>query len=411
MREAIAPVDRAARAKQPSWCGPADAKPWAMGTLATTHGPSTSDAARPQSLRRILLLCGIAAALFYGAMNAFVPLLWSDYSSTSQTVSELSAIGAPTRPIWVALGLVYSVLYAAFGAGVWSAGDRNRPLRVSAALMITTAVLGLVWPPMHLRPVLAAGGGTLTDTLHIVWTSAWGLLSMTAMGFGAAGLGRRFRFFTVACLLLLLALGGLTSLDAPRITLDLPTPWIGVWERLNIACYYVWLVVFAIALLRVDRAPRARGLGARIKVLVGAGDRIMLYTLPFAVVGVAANVLWPSSFHLGLGTAGLVTAAVLLALGVPLWLTSVVQILLFVPKGKLITRGPFAIMIHPLYTSVALLVIPACGLLFDSWLGFVLGLVLYVASRRFAPNEERELAERFPDEYPAYREGVLLPWL
>lgn len=60
---------------------------------------------------------------------------------------------------------------------------------------------------------------------------------------------------------------------------------------------------------------------------------------------------------------------------------------------------------------MALLVIPGCGLAFDSWLGFVLGLALYVASRRFAPNEERELAQRFPDEYPAYRKRVLLPWL
>jgi hypothetical protein len=58
-----------------------------------------------------------------------------------------------------------------------------------------------------------------------------------------------------------------------------------------------------------------------------------------------------------------------------------------------------------------LLVIPGVGLLFDSWLGFALGLVLYVASRRFAPSEEREMAERFPDEYPAYRKRVLLPWL
>ncbi len=129
------------------------------------------------------------------------------------------------------------------------------------------------------------------------------------------------------------------------------------------------------------------------------------------MLGVAANVLWPSLFHLGLETTGLVLGGVLLAIGVPLWFVSAAQILISVPKGKLITRGTFAIMVHPLYTSVALLVIPGVSLLFDSWLGVAVGLALYLASRRFAPSEERELSKQFPEEYSAYRARVRLPWL
>lgn len=149
----------------------------------------------------------------------------------------------------------------------------------------------------------------------------------------------------------------------------------------------------------------------QIKTLVGAGHRIMALTLPFAVAGLGANALWPSVFRAELGPTGRILGAVLLGVGVPLWLTSVVQILVLVPKGKLITSGPFALVLHPLYTSVALLVLPGAGLLFGSWLGALLGLVLYVASRRFAPSEERELAARFPQEYATYRRRVLLPWL
>jgi protein-S-isoprenylcysteine O-methyltransferase Ste14 len=160
----------------------------------------------------------------------------------------------------------------------------------------------------------------------------------------------------------------------------------------------------------VSPRPSARR-RAQIKMLIGAGDRIAAGTVPFALGGIAANVLWPLPFQLGLGTTGLVLGGVLLAVGIPLWFTSAVQILLLVPQRKLITRGPFALMIHPLYTSVALLVVPGVGLLFDSWLGFALGLVLYVESRRFAPSEEREVAQRFPEEYAAYRKRVLLPWL
>lgn len=145
--------------------------------------------------------------------------------------------------------------------------------------------------------------------------------------------------------------------------------------------------------------------------LVGAGHRIMALALPFFAAGLVANARWPSVFAAGLGPTGDLLGAVLLGLGVPLWLASVVQILMLVPKGKLITTGPFALVLHPIYTSVALLVLPGVGLVFDSWLGFAVGLVLYAASRLFAPIEERELAARFPRTYPEYRARVLLPWL
>jgi len=150
---------------------------------------------------------------------------------------------------------------------------------------------------------------------------------------------------------------------------------------------------------------------AQLKALVGEGDRIAILTLPLAAIGLGANHLWPSAFHMGWGAAGKVLGIACVAIGVPLWLTSAVQILLFVPKGRLITTGPFALMRHPLYTSVALLVLPGLGLLFDSWIGFAIGIVLYSSSRLFAPNEERELAARFPQEYAAYRKRIVLPWL
>jgi protein-S-isoprenylcysteine O-methyltransferase Ste14 len=161
---------------------------------------------------------------------------------------------------------------------------------------------------------------------------------------------------------------------------------------------------------RVEQ-PHRPTVREQIAELVGVGDRVMAVSLPFAVVGLAANLLWPSFFRTGLGTAGSIAGIVLLAVGVPIWLTAAAQLLVAVPKGKLITTGPFALLLHPVYTSVALLVIPGCGLVLDSWLGFAIGAVLYVSQRRFAPQEERDLARRFPLDYPAYRNRVLLPWL
>ena len=207
---------------------------------------------------RTLLFSGIAAPLLYGAMLVVVPLLWQDNSSVSQTVSELSAIDAPTRPLWTALGIVYTVLVAAFGWSIWASAGGNRSLRAVGALIAAAGVWGLFWPPMHLREVLAAGGHTLSDTLHIVWTIGNGLLLMTAMGFAAAALGTRFRWYSIASIAALLVTGAITSVDAPRLQANLPTPWMGVWERINVGVMMLWLVVLALVLLRQPATVQRR---------------------------------------------------------------------------------------------------------------------------------------------------------
>lgn len=149
-----------------------------------------------------------------------------------------------------------------------------------------------------------------------------------------------------------------------------------------------------------------------LRALVGSGDKIMLFTLPFLAGGIALNVLFPEFFSVG-GPSTAVTAlsVLLLAAGVAMWLWSVVLILTRVPRQELITTGPFALVKHPLYTAVALLVIPCAGLLLNTWLGVVIGIVMYVASRTYAPDEERQLAETFGHGWDEYCEHVKVPWL
>jgi hypothetical protein len=59
-----------------------------------------------------LLACGVLSSLLYVATDALGAMRREGYSYVSQTVSELSAIGAPTRPLVGALFLAYSVLEA-----------------------------------------------------------------------------------------------------------------------------------------------------------------------------------------------------------------------------------------------------------------------------------------------------------
>lgn len=197
-------------------------------------------------LRRILLLCGVGSSLLYGTMLVFVPLRWHSYSSISQTVSELSAIGAPTRALWSALGSIYGALALAFGLGVWLSANRSLRLRVAGAALIAQSFLGYFWPPMHLRGVAP----TLTDAMHVVFAMAWLLLMLLSMAFAAGALGKGFRLYTTATLALFVVFGALTSIDGPRIATNQPTPLVGVWERINIGASLVWIVVLAITLLK-----------------------------------------------------------------------------------------------------------------------------------------------------------------
>ena len=101
----------------------------------------------------------------------------------------------------------------------------------------------------------------------------------------------------------------------------------------------------------------------------------------------------------------------LLIPGVTIWIWSVVLILTKVPQKKLITNGPYSLVKHPLYTGVALLVLPWIGFLLNTWLGIVIGLTDYIGSRMYAPREEKILSKIFGSAWDEYRQKVKIAWL
>ena len=162
---------------------------------------------------------------------------------------------------------------------------------------------------------------------------------------------------------------------------------------------------------RGGRPSRTDG-KATLRHLVGSGDRIGLFTLPFLLVGLGLNVAHSAWFDVG-GPASALRGAsiVVLVPGALIWAWSVVLILRYVPRGELITSGPYSLVKHPLYTDVAFLVLPWIGFLLDTWLGIVIGVVVYIGSRRFAPSEEAELARAFGPAWDEYCDHVKLLWL
>lgn len=201
--------------------------------------------------RKVLLFCGILSSLLYVAMLIFVPMQYEGYNSISQTISELSAIGAPTRSLWVPLGIVYTLLIAAFGWGIRLSAYDNRRLYISGTLLAIYGIIGIGWvfAPMHRREVLAAGGGTISDTMHLVMGAVSNLLMMVSMGFAAAAFGKKFRFYTIATILSLLTFGILTGMRAPDVNANRPTPFVGIIEMIMLGVFLLWAVVLASILL------------------------------------------------------------------------------------------------------------------------------------------------------------------
>ncbi len=206
--------------------------------------------ARGSASHRALLIAGVLSSLVYVAADVLGGMRYPGYDFGSQAVSELMAIGAPTERFVDRLFVVYCLLALAFGVGVFSEGARrSRPLRIAGALLIANAVIGFTLPTlfeMHQR----GAGGPRSDTPHIIVTGLLVMLQLGAIGLAALALGKRFRLYSFATLLIGMVLGVVSVPYSFRVDAGQPTPGFGILERILIYGFILWVTVLAIALLR-----------------------------------------------------------------------------------------------------------------------------------------------------------------
>ena len=227
----------------------------AVDILATHGGNRARTVSEDRSSTRVLLACGVLSSIIYIAANLIGALMWDDYSLTSRTVSELSALGAPSRPVVATLLFSYGVLLVAFGMGINRVSHGNRALRRSAIAVMSFGVICALGPlaPMHQREVLAADGATLTDTLHIATTIVDVIFIILIISLGARVFGRRFRTYSWFTIIALVCFGSLAGLYGPGIQRNLATPWAGLTERISIGVFLLWIAVFGYMLKGHER--------------------------------------------------------------------------------------------------------------------------------------------------------------
>jgi hypothetical protein len=129
--------------------------------------------------------------------------------------------------------------------------------------MALVGVMGLVaWTlaPMHQLEDLAAGGVTMSDTMHLVLSGVIMVFTFSLIGIAVATFGRWFKIYSLATAVVLLVFGMLTSMDAPRVQDNESTPWLGVNERIMYFSFLLWYAVLAARLMlrqgAADRRPR-----------------------------------------------------------------------------------------------------------------------------------------------------------
>lgn len=183
--------------------------------------------------------------------------------------------------------------------------------------------------------------------------------------------------------------------------------WFGVASIELVLMWLVWLFPF----LR----KRFTGPKRKSEVMAHSGD----LGLALESAGICCAWIWLPNTPVP-GTAAIIASMLLAPVGTVFgWLAvrhlgKQLRILAgLYADHELIRTGPYAIVRHPVYASLFLMLL-ATGLLFARWPMLLLGIVLYVAGTEIRIHaEEGLLRARFGQQFEEYRGSVpaYLPFL
>ena len=215
-----------------------------------TAAPITATARSRDRLQDNLLVCGTLAAFVYLLTDVLGSLRYPGYDFTSQGISELMAVGAPTKTLVDSVFIVYGLLAAALAIGVIREASRGeRALRTTGVLLLAYTII-----PMALTGRFAAhqrGVSAFADSVpHVILTAVLVLLMLGALGFGAFALGQRFKIFSFATLGVIVALGAVSGYYGARLAAGQSTPGFGIVERILIYAFLAWAATLGVALFR-----------------------------------------------------------------------------------------------------------------------------------------------------------------
>lgn len=204
-----------------------------------------------KTIIKSLLICGIIAPLLRVITDLLSARWYPGYSLRDQTMSQLAAVGAPTQQLQIVLLGIFSLLVIAFGAGVWKSAREKRSLIITAIIIIVFGAVGLI-TLLFPQTAMQLEEGLAPQMVHIIVTAMSVLLIVLFIGFGAAAYEKGFRIFSAAMIITMLLFGFLAATKATK-AVNFAYPWMGILERVSYYSYLLWILVFAVVLLRDQR--------------------------------------------------------------------------------------------------------------------------------------------------------------
>ena len=201
--------------------------------------------------RKTLLYCGIVAPILYIITTIVGAALRNDYSQIVNAISELLSNGAPNKAILDTVFNIYNALLLAFAIGGYiTLKNGPRSCRIAMGLLIAIQILSFSWGffPMDPLGAQATFAGAMHNILGGVVAFATIIIPIL-MGLGLRrlkGFSRYaiYSFITSAIIFISAPTGIILSGQGIQV--------FGLFERITIGSYEVWIFVTAWRMLQAQ---------------------------------------------------------------------------------------------------------------------------------------------------------------
>lgn len=210
-------------------------------------------------MKKLFLASGAASALVYLFAVVLGGLLRRDYSHVSHAISELTGSGAPNRELLNVLFNIYGLLSIVFAIAALNhvKAYASRAADASMILFLVISVFTFLWVffPMDERGAEA----TFKGAVHIAIAAVVSPSTIICMLLAGLGFKRRkdMKGYAVYSLIssALVLVSGMMAAISPGNTLLLP--YMGLFERVTIGLYLLWMLVTSIRFLSQEKRQRA----------------------------------------------------------------------------------------------------------------------------------------------------------
>jgi len=114
--------------------------------------------------------------------------------------------------------------------------------------------------------------GSLTDTMHLVMSGVTVLLILAFISISAGSQGKRFLLYSILTIMAILIFGAMVGIQGSQVAAHLPTPWMGIMERVSVYSPMIWVLVLAVNLWRERVILSGRRSANKKTVILQAGQ-------------------------------------------------------------------------------------------------------------------------------------------